>query len=201
MNRFPLTWPNGQRRTVSRSNSPFKVGYDATLRELDAELMRFKASDVVISTNVELRADGMPQADRRPPSDPGVAVYFNRPLRQPSGKTERVPFVVACDTYLTVAANLRAIGKTIENLRAIERYGSAQLAERAYTGFTALPPPSKDRPWHEVLGVEAFAATDAVKARYRQLAHELHPDKPGGNADVFAIVTAAYQRFEKERGL
>jgi cytochrome c5 len=48
--------------------------------------------------------------------------------------------VIACDSYSTVRANMRAVGATVEALRAIQRHGATSLLERAFTGFAALPP-------------------------------------------------------------
>ncbi len=45
--------------------------------DLVAELRRFGAKDVVLSTSVPLRLDGLPLAAARQPDDPGVAVYFS----------------------------------------------------------------------------------------------------------------------------
>ena len=46
--------------------------------------------------------------------------------------------------------------------------------------------------WYEVLGVGTEASTRDIKKRYRQLSLELHPDKPGGDAEKFAKVADAY---------
>jgi hypothetical protein len=89
------------------------------------------AKEIVVSTNVPTRRDGLPYADAREPADPGVAVYFTHGKRQ---------LVIACDSYSTVRANMRAVGATVEALRAIQRHGATSLLERAFTGFAALPP-------------------------------------------------------------
>ena len=43
-------------------------------QELIWELKRLGARGMVLSTNVELRQDGLPYSNRRRPEDPGVAV-------------------------------------------------------------------------------------------------------------------------------
>jgi hypothetical protein len=63
----------------------------------------------VISSNLELRNDGLPyagSADRKI-SDPGVALYFLFKER---------PMVMARDLYLTPAENLRCIGCAVHDL-------------------------------------------------------------------------------------
>lgn len=72
---FPLQWPAHWPRT----NSPQRAQFDTTmaaardgvLREL--RLMGVSSGSVVISTDIPLRMDGLPKANRRVPDDPGVA--------------------------------------------------------------------------------------------------------------------------------
>ena len=47
--------------------------------------------------------------------------------------------------------------------------------------------------WYAVLGVEEDASAQDIKKRYRRLSMELHPDKPGGDAEKFAQVVEAYE--------
>lgn len=46
----------------------------------------------------------------------------------------------ACEKWQDVYGNIYAIGKTIEALRGIERWGTGDMVEQAFTGFVALPP-------------------------------------------------------------
>lgn len=46
---------------------------------------------------------------------------------------------------------------------------------------------------YEDLGVAPDATPEEVKRAYRKRAQQSHPDKPGGDADVFHQVTVAYQ--------
>lgn len=185
---FPLLWPEGQRRTVARKVSPFEVGFSTARDHLLRELSKLGARDVVISSNVPLRRDGLPLADAREPSDPGVAVYFDRRV----GETWS-PFVIACDAYNRVKANLRAVGLTVEALRSIARHGATQMLEQAFTGFAALPPATPaDPPWWVVLGVSKDAAEEPVREAYRRLALEHHPDR-GGDSARMAQVNRAYE--------
>ncbi|TAK03602.1 molecular chaperone DnaJ [Patescibacteria group bacterium] len=47
--------------------------------------------------------------------------------------------------------------------------------------------------YYQLLGVSKSASADEVKAAFRKLAHQYHPDKPGGNAEKFKEINAAYQ--------
>ena len=72
------------------------------------ELFRFKATNIVISSNVPLRQDGLPYATFSEPLDPGGVVSF---------KAFKKDYIFSCDCWTKVKDNLRAIGKHIEALR------------------------------------------------------------------------------------
>lgn len=199
---FPLYWPDGWPRTQRRGSSPYSVTAGVARADLERELRLLGATGVVISSNVPLRNDGKPYAgamDRRY-DDPGVAVYFTR--RVASRDPQRQ--VIACDKWATVDANVRAIGLAVAGLRAVQRSGASDLLDRAFTGFKALPQsagPSSGPLWWDVLGVSQAADTEVIKARYRVLAREHHPDRNGGDIGPMATINRAYEQFEKERGL
>jgi hypothetical protein len=142
--------------------------------------------DPIVSTNIPLRRDGLPYADRRPPSDKGVAVYFKLKGRQ---------MVFACDRWDGIEDNLHSIELTINALRGIERWGASQMLERAFTGFAALPAKSE---WWEILGFKsgAIASFDQVKEARNRLAQQHHPDK-GGNLDTMARINAAFEEARR----
>lgn len=134
---YPLMWPENEPRTPpdkKRTHSAFTVTPDRALRMLYEELKRFKARDVILSTNIPVRQDGGLYADamRRRIDDPAVALYFAIGTRSIS---------VCCDLYERIDDNIRAIGKIIEAMRTIERYGGQHLSDKSFTGFVALPPP------------------------------------------------------------
>jgi hypothetical protein len=193
--RHPLSWPAGQSRTSARARPLFKPGGFAASRDhLLAELRRHRASGVALSTNVELRRDGLPLANQRQPADPGVAVYFRRKGRD---------LCLACDRWTTVEANMRAVADVIEALRLIGRRGTGDLVDQAFSGFAALPPgpSSGPRPWWEVFGVFSHISTEAVTDRYRKLVLEHHPDRNGGDVTKMVEINAAFEGFKTERGL
>ncbi len=149
------------------------------------EIQRMGGRNIVISTNVQTKRDGTPYAKDigRIPDDAGVAVYFER-------KGSRVCF--CCDLYQKIWENMRAIGKTIEAMRGIERWGSAEMLDRAFTGFAALPAPEgHNQPhWTHVLGLDRHSTPQMIELRYRTLAKKQHPDH-GGSDEAMARLNKA----------
>lgn len=175
---YPLAWPIGRPRAAQRQRSQFKVTQTVAVQDLAYEVDRMGGSQLVITTDVELRKDGLPRADRGPPRDPGVAVYF---------VYKKKPMCFACDRWNTIGDNIRAIGQTVAALRGIERWGSGSMIEQAMQGFTALPAP--EQPF-QVLGVKPNATRLEIEAAFRKLAAEFHPDR-GDTSDRMARVNRA----------
>ena len=194
---YPLQWPAGWERTEPGSHQSARFSNrsrhwsakrltinEGTGRVLEQLAnMRIDPDDVVISSNLLLRLDGFPRSGQAEPSDGGVAVYW----LTSTGETK----CIAIDRYDRVADNLAAVAATLDAMRAIERHGGAEILNRAFSGFTALPPPSGD--WRDVLDPAD------PKGSYRRLCSVHHPDKPGGNADEFRRVQAAWDDYQKER--
>jgi hypothetical protein len=186
---YPLSWPEGWKRTTSRKLGHFKSAnqwisvHDATRRVLNEfRHMQVFADDIIISTNVPLRLDGMPRSDKEP-GDPGVAIYWQT--------KKHGTRCIATDRYQHVADNLAAIAATLEAMRAIERHGGAQIIERAFLGFAALPE-TATQPWREVLGIppNVSPTPDLIQDRYRTLVKVHHPDAGGQSDDFQRIVQA-----------
>ncbi len=200
---YPLTWPAGRPRTPwqKRKRAAFKtmresrglseltvaVGTERVLRELQL----FGARYPLISTDVELRRDGLPRSGKSDPTDPGAAVYFTK-----DGK----PYCLACDTFDRVADNLAAIAGHIEATRKQLRYGVA-TAEESLRAFEALPPPSAERDWRDVLELRRCDRITEYHVRfaYAKLAKERHPDRGGSDA-MMAELNVARDRALKEIG-
>lgn len=206
--RYPLCWPEGWKRTppsrrirakfgkttrtnfgtyvgTSKQQLSISQGVQRVIRELNA----IAATAPIVSTDVQLRLDGLPYSDRRAPADPGAAVYWTRRGKKAS---------MAIDQYDRVADNLAAIAATLEALRAVERHGGAEILDRTFLGFAQLPAPAAGRPWREVLALApndpilsgSDVSEDFIDARYRELAWQRHPDAGGSDAKFSELVLA-----------
>lgn len=210
--RFPLQWPTGWKRTPygQRRSAKFaKIkkqhfapslpggnGYTRTYNErltvgdgikrVAGELRRMGVhdGDWLISSDVPTRLDGLPYSNAAQPKDPGVAVYFRMGAK-------REPRVLACDAWDRVADNLAAIAGHIEALRAIDRYGVGTL-EQAFAGYAAIPVKTGGADWRAEMGFKPNDRPDveAVEARFRALARERHPDA-GGSHEAMARLNEA----------
>lgn len=193
IDRFPLTWPDGYKRTApgARINSKFKQSMERAQQTLNLEIDRLRASDLIISTNLRTRNDGgYYSADlARKEEDPGVAIYFKHKGRQMS---------MCCDQYNRVWENIYALAMAIEALRGIDRWGVSDFLERAFTGFTAIEEKStfNQKSIYEILGLESRPeSVDQVHRAYRVKAKIVHPDMPGGSAPAFKDLQTAYSQI------
>lgn len=186
---YPLYWPIGS----SRIRRPRRALFGDTnvyreSKNVRAEMERLRARKVVISSNLQLRQDGIPYANQRRPEDPGVAVWFE--LREKGGKREWREHVLACDMWDRPEHNLRAIVLHVAALRGQERWGVGSM-EQAFAGYRALPAQIDDgRAWWHVLGVERSASREEIERAYRLQARSCHPDH-GGSAEAFVELDRA----------
>jgi hypothetical protein len=188
---YPLTWPIGRPRTREWRGAQFftdrkdgkkhQVSNIEAIERLERQLASLKASEPMLSSNLELRLNGQPRLDRGEPADPGVALYFKL-----AGK----PMALASDKYRLVAQNIAAIAAHIEATRRIERYGIA-TTEQMFTGFLALPAPLVIDDWRAALGNPLNLADAEIMFRERM--KTAHPDV-GGSHTRAAILTAAIKR-------
>lgn len=189
---YPLQWPAGWPRAKTRIRASFgKKTWDSSYRwqsasrltvadarqRLQDELDRLGARYVTLSTNIELRMDGMPRSGQAEPADPGAAVYF---------RLDGKPIVLACDKWDRAADNIAAIAKHIEALRGMDRWGVGST-KQAFAGYEALPAPEQ---WWQVLGVPQTASKEEIRAAYRRLAREAHPDQGGSDAAMARLNAA-----------
>lgn len=190
---YPLDWPVGVPRTKKPTPSRFDTSEGRVKKGLERELSLMVASQIVITSNVELRRDGRPYANQQL-TDTGVAVYFIR-----SGERR----CIACDRWNSTRDNLQAVSKTVEALRGIERWGTAAMVEAAFRGFAALPAGAAvvagagfmtpARPWWEVLEISPTASKEIKDAAYKAKRLSTHPDKQGGSDAAFIEVERAYE--------
>jgi hypothetical protein len=183
---YPLSWPDGWPRTDvmrrERWPSQGKITLSGALAELQKELRLLGARQVVISSNCTLGAEN--------PTDPGIAVYAHY---------QDIAICIPCDRWTSVPGNLRAIAKTIEAMRGMERWGAKHMIRAMFTGFKALPAPGPmQRPWRAVLGMPADGGrlSDA-RAYYILKSKQVHPDN-GGSQEAMVELNAAWEQAQKE---
>jgi hypothetical protein len=158
--------------------------------QLMNELRRLGATDIVVSTNVPVKADGLLYADNKRLDDPGIAVYF---------KYKKKSLVMARDGFISVAGNLRSLTLAIDGMRQLERHGGSFMLEKAFTGFLAIAPPDWKKPWRQVFGVKTDWTGDIV-GLYREKARNRHPDA-GGSDSLMAELNVAYEEACQELGM
>lgn len=218
---YPLQWPEGWKRTLdhARKNAQFRkqrtdskfnpatgrydsrkwvelltVG-DGVKRVLDElESIGIERGEVIISTNVPVRLDGLPKSGAARPADPGAAVYW----RVKGGEVR----CMAVDRYTEVADNLAALAATLEAMRAIERHGGAEILNRAFRGFKQLP--AGPASWVELLGFtervgQPAPTAEEINDAFRAKAKIHHPDV-GGDPEKFKELSAARDRALAEIG-
>jgi hypothetical protein len=181
---YPLQWPVGRPRAKRRENTQFQSSLAKARDHLMNEIRLLGGKQPILSSNLELRLDGLPYANQKAPDDPGIAVYFTYKDKQ---------HCFACDDWRLVEDNVRAIGKTIEALRGIARWGTGDMMERAFQGFEALPAPEAE-PWWSVLGF--FSEAEALfqcdyEIKAKKLLQKYHPDREDGDAWRFDQIVKA----------
>lgn len=186
---FPLAWPAGWPRAKRKTRAAFAVTFAKARDDLLRELRLMGARYPLLSTNVALRRDGLPYANQPEPDDPGVAVYFMWQGKQ---------MTFACDRWDRVRDNVRAIGKTIEALRGVERWGASDMMERAFSAFEALPAPDQAVTlscW-QILDLPPNASEMEIERAYRAKAKTAHPDAGGSRAE-WDQLRAAYDQARR----
>lgn len=189
---FPLQWPEGWPRTPNwkRGSSRFgkNLGF-GEIKKLQGELRLLGARNIVISSNIPLRNDGLPYASQagKRYDDPGVAIYYLL-----KGK----PLSMARDSYATPWENIRSLTLTIGSIRSIERHGGASMMERAFAGFAAIAPPDWKKPWRQVFGIKPDWRGD-IRELYKEKARNRHPDA-GGSDTLMAELNVAYEEAKQE---
>ena len=194
---YPLTWPDGWSRPAQPMESRFGDGWknqpsvskgtDAVLDEL--RKLGIDRENIIISTNLTLRLDGLPRANQKMPIDSAAAVWWTQ-----NGEQK----VMAIGQYCKVGCNLWAIAKTLETMRGIQRWGGGEILERTFTGFTALPHFSEPSPWRQLFDYHGNDLKEA-EAIFKQLRSKSHPDK-GGDADFFKMVVESWEAAKLELG-
>jgi hypothetical protein len=194
--------------TKNRKRSPFHVGYQRIIDDLDRELGYLGAKACVIQaavTDAEIRNDGRLRSEAKP-QHPGVIVSF---------ESKHGPLSYPCDTYSHWQDNLRAITLAMAALRAVDRYGVTRRGEQ-YKGWKQLPGGDSPTPSGH-MSVEAaasyivvrgggnaagvIASPDEARAAYRRAAQACHPDLHGDKYTAdFARLNAAKEIIDRHHG-
>jgi hypothetical protein len=193
---YPLHWPPGWPRTEpGRRESDHRFGggkltMGRAVNQLANELRLLGTTNIIVSSNIPTKSDGLPYADNRRIDDPGIAAYFD---------FKKKTRVMARDGFTSPAGNIRSLTLAIEGLRQLERHGGSLMLERAFDGFLALAPPDWKKPWREVFGVKADWQGDITQL-YREKARNRHPDA-GGSDTLMAELNVAYREARSELGV
>lgn len=179
---YPLSWPHNRPRIDKPAFARFQTPGRDAIRHLEDQVRRMGGRNLLVTTNLPVGRTGLIRWSDKRPLDQAVAIYFDL-------DAEEICF--ACDRWGLVEDNVRAIGKTVEALRGLERWGSQDMVRTAFSGFAALPAPS-GQDWWIVLGVEPGAPRSAIESAYRAKLKVHHPDM-GGDPEQFHAVQSAFQ--------
>ncbi len=186
-------WPVKRENYKMRRDATFRSTYPQTLDLLEAELSKLRAKDIVIQveglTLEYIRNDGWPKSGnwKNGYGGPGVIVTF-----ESSKGTISMP----CDKFRDWQDNLRAIAKSLEALRMVDRYGVTRGNEQ-YRGWTQIgngngkmDRASAIRFLESLLGSTVFPSAD-LRAICRKLKIIHHPDHAGGSHETFVAIGQA----------
>lgn len=202
----PLSDRTWLRPSSARIPSRFDSTWSATLDLLDREVFMLDGRDLVIEVDVreqDIRVDGQLYAKARAET-PAVVVAF---------ESAHGPMLYRCDQYdgrwgvppgAAWKENVRAVAKTLEALRAVDRYGATETGQQ-YAGFKALPggqpivpaaPTMTRQQAVELLGRwidRDWASGDPSDLRraYRLVRADVHPDRHGGDQTMWDQVEEA----------
>lgn len=180
---YPLSYPVGWKRTLNPESARFGNHSIEYARDMViVELERLGATDVILSSNMQVRKDGLIRSGQRQPQDTGVAVYFRL-----KGENQCFP----CDRWDKVEHNLWAIYKSIEAIRGLERWGAKDMVNAAFKGFQALPDYSGS-----INYFEGCSTDSEIETRWKVLRKKHHPDL-GGDGEVFAEANRQYQALKE----
>jgi hypothetical protein len=193
-------------------NCNARAGHQKAMALLRYELQRIGATDVVLEAGFDakqIRVDGYPYSNARP-SHHTVRISFRR-----NGK---VPMAMTSGGWADWVLNVYMIAKTLENLRAIDRYGCTSKGEQ-YAGWSQLPPGAANGDGVGAIQAGEFASVadamrflsttgdgeilslsaDDLDKVYRAAAIKAHPDK-GGSHELMSKVNRARDYVREAAG-
>ncbi len=182
---YPLQWLNQQPRTKNprRSNFGNHSSYKAGV-ELENELKRLGAKNILVSSDMQSKADGT-LCVRQYNEDKGIVIYFELKGSQKA---------MACDKWDRPEHNLWALKTSISAIRGLERWGGSEFLDGLFTGFQALPAPeditiSNERYFTDCTNLEYLGM------KYKKLLKEMHPDNlETGDSEKFQDMMAQYKQ-------
>jgi hypothetical protein len=180
----PLAWPENEARTPihqRRRNSLFDTTLGKTLDQLERELLRFRAKNIVLSIDLPFR---------NKIDDTAAALFFDLPGAR--------SIAICCDLYLKQDDNVRALYKIVEGMRTIERFGGSNVSQKTFTGFAALPPPPDC--W-KTLGISKGIGESLSAKLKREFVMEAFRDRVkeghGAGKDMAALTEARDQALKE----
>ncbi|UJP39347.1 hypothetical protein [Cellulomonas palmilytica] len=138
----PLSDRAWLRPPAERTASPFRVTWTGALELLERELVMIDGVDLVIEVDVreqDVRLDGMLRANARA-DQPAVVVAFESkhgPLLYRSDQYSAPGYWSRSGMQEPWQHNVYAVARTLECLRAVDRYGAAASGEH-YRGFRQI---------------------------------------------------------------
>lgn len=191
-------WPG--ERTAERRDATFRATYPQTLDLLEYELKQLGARDVIIQveklTHDDIRNDGWPRSGTWKNGYGGPCVILS--FESPKGSIS-----MPCDKFGDWRDNLRAIAKSLEALRMVDRYGVTRGNEQ-YRGWAKLEAPGakngkmdRDAALRFLAGLHksppenlARLSSDQLRDICRTARVENHPDR-GGSHETFVTIGEA----------
>lgn len=167
-----------------RSRWTFRQGWADTLYLLTYEIERLGGHSPVIAAGFresDLRMDGLPRANARAPSHPGVEISFDSIYGRLTYSTD------VCERW---EHNVRSIALGLEALRAVDRFGISKRGQQ-YAGFAQITSGGPDPARGKVLVERAGTMRAAL--------HASHPDQ-GGDPRDFKDVQAYREQLALEGG-
>lgn len=184
----PLDWPSGVPRTDRPQRSNFKEKRKGEFRrrtvhsaigDLKKQVKLLGGKNLIISTNLATKKNGMPYSNAAEPDDSGAAIYFT---------IDGEPACYPNDKYDRVADNIYGIAKIIEAQRGIERWGTEENVRSAFQGFKMIPEKTSGQSWWDYFKVDPQNADKSdISRAYRQKVKKVHPDKPTGSSEAFQV--------------
>lgn len=103
-----------------------------------------------------------------------------------------------CSRFYYYRENLRALYLILDSLRKAHDRGILSELARAAVAFLPAGSEAK-RPWYEILQVTPTTSPEVVKASYKALAKQRHPDA-GGSDEAMRELNGAWEEFEASGG-